>query len=170
MPQIHVCPLSLVADTVRSSGARTLLTLINRDTPVPRPPSIAAERHCFVAVSDIVTAQEGHILPAAEHVEEVLAVARGWDQAAPLLIHCWAGVSRSTAAAYISACALSESRCEFELARTLRERSPTATPNALMISVADALLGRNGRMVEAVGAIGRGRECYEGVPFALDLV
>ncbi len=170
MPQIYVCPLSLVAETVRSSGARTLLTLINRDTPVPRPAAIAADRHRFVAVSDIVTAQEGHILPAVEHVEEVVAVAREWDQAAPLLIHCWAGVSRSTAAAYISACVLSDTRCEFELARTLRERSPTATPNALMISVADTLLGRGGRMIEAVAAIGRGRECYEGVPFALDLV
>ena len=170
MPQIHVCPLSLVGDTVRDTGARTLLTLINRDTVVPRPAAIVPDRHYFIAVSDIVAAQEGHILPAEEHVEEVLAVARDWDRAAPLLIHCWAGVSRSTAAAFISACALSHNRCEFELARTLRERSPTATPNALMVSVADAILGRQGRMVEAVAAIGRGRDCFEGVPFSLDLV
>ena len=169
MPQIYVCPLSLVAETARRSGARTLLTLINRDTPVPRPEAIAVDRHCFVAVSDIVAAQDGHILPAEEHVEQVLGVARAWDQAEPMLVHCWAGVSRSTAAAYISACALSAERCEFELARTLRERSPTATPNSLMISVADRLLGRDGRMVAAIAAIGRGRECMEGVPFALDL-
>ena len=170
MPRLHVCPLSLVDDTVRATGARTLLTLINRHTPVPRPAEVAPEKHFFIAVSDIVTAHEGQILPAAEHVEQVLSVARAWDRAAPMVIHCWAGVSRSTAAAYISACALSPERCEFELARTLRERSPTATPNALMISVADAILGREGRMIEAVAAIGRGRDCYEGVPFPLDLV
>ena len=170
MPQIYVCPLAQIPNTVRESGARTLLTLINKGTRVPRPKEIAPERHKFVAISDIVAAQDGHIMPNEEHVQTVLAVARAWDQAEPLLIHCWAGVSRSTAAAYISACALSEDRCEFELARTLRERSPTATPNALMVSVADRLLGRNGRMIEAVASIGRGAECMEGVPFALDLV
>ncbi len=169
MPQIHVCPLSLVAETVRKTGARTLLTLINRNTAVPRPEAIAVEHHRFIAVSDITVAQEGHILPAEEHVDQVLAVARAWDRAAPMVIHCWAGVSRSTAAAYISACALDAAACEFDLARTLRDRSPTATPNSLMISVADRLLRREGRMVEAVAAIGRGQECFEGVPFALDL-
>lgn len=169
MPRIHVCPLSQVDATVRDSGARTLLTLINHATPVPRPAAVAADHHYFIAVSDIVAAQDGHILPAAEHVEKVLAVARDWDKAAPLVIHCWAGVSRSTAAAYIIACALSDAGREMELARALRERSPTATPNALMISVADALLGRDGRMVAAVAEIGRGRECMEGVPFALEI-
>ena len=170
MPQIHVCPLAQVPDKVRESGARTLLTLINKGTRVPRPAAIAPERHLFVAMSDIVVAQDGHILPADEHVEDLLAFVRAWDQAEPLLIHCWAGVSRSTAAAYIAACALSETRCEDEIARTLRQRSPTATPNALMVSVADRLLRRDGRMIAAVAAIGRGEDCLEGVPFALDLV
>lgn len=170
LPQIYVCPLAQIRRTVQESGARTLLTLINKGTPVPRPAEIAPERHRYVAISDIVEAQDGHILPGDAHVEEVIAVARDWDQTEPLLIHCWAGVSRSTAAAYIATCALSEARCEFELARTLRERSPTATPNALMIRVADRLLKRQGRMIEAVAGIGRGEDCFEGVPFALDLV
>jgi predicted protein tyrosine phosphatase len=169
LPQIYVCPLAQIPKTVRESGARTLLTLINKGTRVRRPKDIDADRHRFVAISDIVVAQDGHILPSDEHVEEVIAIARAWDQEAPLLIHCWAGVSRSTAAAYIAACALSETRCEFELARTLRERSPTATPNALMVKVADRLLKRDGRMIDAVAAIGRGEDCMEGVPFALDL-
>ncbi len=169
MPQIYVCPLAKIPETVRESGARSLLTLINSGTPVPRPREIPPERHRLVAISDITEAREGHILPAEEHVEEVIAFARAWDQAEPLLIHCWAGVSRSTAAAFITACALSESGREFTIARTLRARSPTATPNALMVSVADRLLGREGRMIEAVAAIGRGEDCFEGAPFALDL-
>jgi predicted protein tyrosine phosphatase len=170
LPQIYVCPLSQIAKTVRDSGAGTMLTLINHGTPVPRPKEILADRHRHIAVSDIVVAQEGHILPAEEHVEEVLAFARSWDQTHPLVIHCWAGVSRSTAAAYIAACALSEPHREKDLARMLRERSPTATPNALMIDMADRLLGRRGRMVDAIAAIGRGSDCMEGVPFALDLL
>ncbi len=169
MPQIHVCSLPKIADTVRATGARSMVTLINKDTPVERPSAIAPERHLFVSVSDIVVAEEGHILPAEAHLAELLAFVRAWDRRQPLVIHCYAGVSRSTAAAYITACALREDYCEFALARALRERSPTATPNAAMIALADRMLGRDGRMIEAVRAIGRGAECFEGVPFAFDL-
>ena len=94
---------------------------------------------------------------------------RGWDRSAPVVIHCYAGVSRSTAAAFIAACLLDETRSEMSIARDIRERSPTATPNALMVKIADRLLGRDGRMIEAVRSIGRGTDCYEGVPFSLDL-
>ena len=169
MSQIHVCPLSKIPATVRASGARSMLTLINEGTRVLRPKQIEAERHLFVAMSDIVLAEDGHILPAQVHVEEILAFVRGWDRQAPMVIHCWAGVSRSTAAAYIAACALDPTRDEAELAQTLRANSPTATPNTLMVEVADRLLARDGRMIAAISAIGRGAECFEGVPFALDL-
>jgi len=170
LPQIHVCPLSKIPDTVRSTGARTMVTLINRGTEVVRPPEIPETRHLFVAMSDIVLAEDGQILPADTHVETMLAFIRRWDRVDPLLIHCYAGVSRSTAAAFITACALNASRPEREIAQEIRARSPTATPNALMVEIADRVLGRDGRMIEAVREIGRGRDCYEGVPFALDLV
>ena len=169
MSQIHVCSLSKIADTVRATGARSMVTLINKDTPVERPREIAPERHLFVSVSDILVAEEGHILPAEAHLAELLTFVRAWDRRQPLVIHCYAGVSRSTAAAYITACALREDSCEFARARALRERSPTATPNAVMVALADRMLGRGGRMVEAIKAIGRGADCFEGVPFAFDL-
>ena len=169
MPSIHVCPLSRIPDTVRRSGARTMVTLINRGTEVVRPRQIAENRHLFVAMSDIVLAEDGHILPSDSHVETMIDFVRRWDRAAPLLIHCFAGVSRSTAGAFISACVLDTARPERDIAADIRARSPTATPNRLMVEIADRLLGRDGRMVEAVEAIGRGRECFEGVPFAIDV-
>lgn len=169
MPQIHVCPLSQIPDVVQACGARSMVTLINHGTPVARPEAIAATRHLLLSMSDIVAAEDGHILPAENHVKALIDFVREWDRGHPLLIHCYAGVSRSTAAAYITACALREDRCEFELARDLRARSPTATPNKLMVEIADGLLGREGRMIAAVDEIGRGTDCFEGVPFALDL-
>jgi len=169
MSNIHVCSLAKVPETLRSTGARTLITLINWETEVTRPPEIAPERHLHVAVSDIVEEVEGHILPSDSHVSELLAFVREWDRADPLLIHCWAGVSRSTAAAFIAACALSPESDEREIAQAIRQKSPTATPNARLVAVADAILGRGGRMADAVREIGRGYECDEGVPFALDL-
>jgi predicted protein tyrosine phosphatase len=57
---------------------------------------------------------------------------------------------------------------EEELAWGLREASPSATPNRLIVSHADRLLGREGRMLSAIERIGRGEQAYEGAPFFLD--
>ncbi|MCJ7527344.1 MAG: protein tyrosine phosphatase, partial [Methyloceanibacter sp.] len=97
----------------------------------------------------------------------LITFARDWDRQAPLLIHCWAGISRSTAAACISLCALNPEGSELELARTLRRASPTAYPNRLLVALADEILTRNGRMMTAVEDIGRGKLAEEAEVFAL---
>ena len=61
-------------------------------------------------------------------------------------------------------------RVEAELAQTLRALSPSATPNPRLIAVADALLERNGRMIEAIQSIGRGADAFEGTPFELKIM
>jgi predicted protein tyrosine phosphatase len=169
MPCLHVCPLSLLHSTVRDSGARSIVTLINPGTWVERPAEVAPDQHVFIGISDIVEPLEGHILPGHDHVARLLAFARRWNRRAPLVVHCYAGVSRSTAAAYIITCALNSRCSEFELADALRMASPTATPNARLVAVADEILARGGRMVAAIKAIGRGEDCFEAVPFRLDL-
>ena len=63
-------------------------------------------------------------------------------------------------------CMLKPQSDEEELAWHLRRLSPSASPNRLIVSHADALLGRDGRMIAAVDAIGRGCEASEGVPFS----
>ena len=169
MPILHVCPLSRLAETVASSGASHLVTLVNVGTPVVRPSTIAAEHHHIVGMSDITVPLDGHILPGQAHVAGFLEFVRGWDRARPLVIHCYAGISRSTAAAYTAACALAPERDEAEIADALRLAAPSATPNALFVSLADELLARGGRMSAAITAIGRGAEAFEGTPFRLAL-
>lgn len=169
MSRIHVCSIFKIADVAASSGARSLVTLINQDIIVHRPTTIMPERHLFVAVSDIIDEMDGQILPGETHVATLLDFVEKWDREDPLLIHCFAGISRSTAAAFISACALRPDRPEAEIAQTIRDVSPTATPNARLVAVADTMLGRKGRMIEAIERIGRGEDSAEGVPFALDL-
>ena len=88
---------------------------------------------------------------------------------ARVVIHCFAGISRSTAGAYVAACALNPARDEMTIARALRRASATATPNTRIVSLADRMLGRDGRMVAAIGSIGHGVMAYEGDPFRLDL-
>jgi len=169
MPTLHVSSLAKLHHTVASVRASHVVTLINVSTVVERPPGIAAERHLFLGMSDIVAAMDGHIVPAQEHVERFLGFIRAWDRQAPIVIHCWAGISRSTAGAFITACALAPQRPEDEIAQALRAASPSATPNARLVAIADALLERNGRMVAAVAAIGRGADAFEGAPFELAL-
>ena len=55
------------------------------------------------------------------------------------------------------------------LAALLRQRAPSATPNRRIVEIADRLLGRDGRMVAAIDAIGRGADAFEGTPFALEI-
>ncbi|OCC05722.1 protein tyrosine phosphatase [Labrys sp. WJW] len=168
--QINVCSLSRLDATVAATGARQILTLINAGTKVIRPDAVEEDRHLFLSMNDIVElAEEGQILPGEDHLSQLLAFVRAWDQATPLVVHCYAGVSRSTAAAFTAACALNPTLDEHELAQTIRRLSPTATPNRRIVALADVRLGRNGRMLAAIDAIGRGEDCFEGVPFALQL-
>lgn len=178
---IHVCSWRLVEATLEETGACHLVTLLSPAAPMVRPSAIAPHNHLHLLVADIVEPMEGHIAPEESHVRALLAFSEAWyhDEGggdghegrarAPLLIHCYAGVSRSTAAAFITACALQPQRDEHEIAAAIRAKSATATPNIRLVALADAVLGRGGRMVRAVEAIGRGRDCFEGLPFSLVL-
>ncbi len=169
MPRLHVCSLALIGETVALTGARSLVTLLSPGTAVDRPTEIAPERHLYLAVSDIVTPIPGQVLPERAHLDAFLDFVREWDRTEPMVIHCFAGVSRSTAAAFIAACALNPARDEFSVARAIRAASPTATPNARLVALADERLERGGRMTAAIVQIGRGEDCFEGTPFALEL-
>jgi len=166
---IHVCSLVRLHATVEETGARHVVSLMKDMELVRRPLTIADENHLRLAMDDISAPLDGYTAPAEEHLAELLAFVRGWDRAAPMVIHCYAGVSRSTAGAFVSACALNPKRAEAAIAGDIRRRSPTATPNIRIVAIADRMLGRKGRMVAAIEAIGPGIACSEGHPFRLDL-
>jgi predicted protein tyrosine phosphatase len=166
---IHVCSLARLHGMVEQTGARHVVTLLKDTHLVRRPNGIAPECHLILGVDDIAEPIDGYVCPAEEHVMDLVAFVRDWDRGAPLVMHCYAGISRSTAGAFISACALNPCRDEAEIAWSIRRASPTAMPNRRLVSLADRVLGRRGRMVAAVEAIGVGIGSYEGHPFRLDL-
>ncbi|MET0943637.1 MAG: protein-tyrosine phosphatase family protein [Mesorhizobium sp.] len=166
---IHVCSLTRLHSTVAATGAGRVVSLLSIGTAVERPGTVAEADHLLLSMHDIVDEQPDLVPPGRHHVEQLLEFARGWDRSKPLVVHCFAGISRSTAAAYIIAAALDPEREETELAATLRRASPSATPNSRLIALADGLLGRDGRMISAIAAIGRGADALEGVPFRLDV-
>jgi predicted protein tyrosine phosphatase len=166
---IHICSLSRLHRTVDETGARHVVTLLRDVHLVTRPESIAVDRHLVLGMDDIPEPADGYVAPGEEHVAKLIAFARAWDRSAPLVIHCYAGISRSTAGAFVTACALNPHRAELAIAQELRRRSATASPNRRIVSLADDLLGRNGRMVDAIGTIGAGLMTQEANPFRLDL-
>lgn len=167
---IHVCSLARMPATVSETGASHIVTLLRLTDRAKRPDHIAAENHLILGLDDIAEAIEGQTLPADEHVERLLAFAGEWDRKAPMVVHCFAGISRSTAAAFATACLLNPNRDEMQIARAIRDASPTAMPNTRIVAIADRILKREGRMVRAVEALGRGTEAMEGHPFRLDLL
>ncbi len=164
---ICVCSLSKLPAMTERLGASHVITLIREHEAIPTPAGIDVGNHLRVGINDIVTPGDGLIHPATEHVEAVLGFVRLWPRSSPIIIHCWAGISRSTAAAFITQCALDPDADPSALAWALRAASPTATPNRLMVALADDLLGARGRMVKAIAAIGAGNAAMEGEPFLL---
>jgi predicted protein tyrosine phosphatase len=166
---IHVCSLARLHETVEATGASHVVTLLRDTYLVTRPDGISAERHLILGLDDICDPMDGYICPAAEHVDHLIRFVHEWQREAPLVVHCYAGISRSTAAAFIGACTLNPERDEATIARALRGASPTATPNRRLVSIADRMLGRRGRMIAAIEGIGMGMTAYEGAPFRLEL-
>jgi predicted protein tyrosine phosphatase len=143
---IHVCSLARLHETVEDTGARHVVSLIGDEGNVVRPDSVAPENHLWLRLHDISAPLDGYIMPGEEHVADLIRFVRGWDRRAPMVVHCYIGI-----------------------AQALRRASPTATPNIRIVSLADKLLGRDGRMVAAIETIGRGNFAEEAAPFRLEL-
>ena len=164
---IIVGPLNKVQSLIDEHGVAHVVTLLAPNTPHDAPRGIAPDRHLKLFFHDIVEHMDGHIPPSATDAGRLIDFLSSWDRQDPMLIHCWAGISRSTAAAYTALCLFRPKADEEELALELRAASPSATPNRLIVSLADDVLGRNGRMVKAIAKIGRGADAFEGAPFVL---
>ena len=166
---IHVCSLADLPATVEATGARHILTVMGNVAKVIRPQSVLEANHLMISMDDIIEPADGFVAPSGEHVERALAFIRKWDREAPLVIHCYAGISRSTASAFMAACALNPHRDESSIARQIRAASPSAYPNRLIVTLADRTLGRDGRMVRALDDMGPGSMTVESRPFRVEI-
>jgi predicted protein tyrosine phosphatase len=104
-------------------------------------------RKLRLLVADVVT----ELGATEEDIRRIIRLAEGLrSDTGRVLIHCEAGVSRSSAAALIMyACWLGRGREQEAMKRVLSQR-PVAIPNRRMVELADRLLDRRGRLVEAL--------------------
>lgn len=147
--RIWVSSLALVHDIVAAAKPDRVVSLLAKADAFPAIAGYADDRHHKVQIDDIREEIEGYVAPSADHVRALVGFVKEWPRVEPLLIHCWAGVSRSTAAAYVAACLHNPDADEFEIADELSKASPTAFPNTRIVALADELLERGGRMAEA---------------------
>ena len=165
---IHVSSLNVLNSVTARLQNYDLLTLLSPGHPETDWSAFACTRHVRLAFHDIIEPMPGLTPPDRDMMQAVLDFGRSHEPSRPLLIHCWAGISRSSAAAFAIACDRNPG-FERDIANELRRRAPFVTPNRLMVRLADELLERDGRMIEAVEKIGRGAEAGEGTPYELPL-
>lgn len=166
---IYVCPLSLAPRLAKLNKVSHVVSLLDPLTPFPSIKEVG-ERHLCIEVHDIEEDEEGMDPLCTLRTKRILEFVGGWDRNQPILIHCYAGISRSTATAYITACAQNPGADEEEIALALRQASTNASPNRRFIAMADAELGRSGRMSRAIERIGRGASWYDigdNTPFSI---
>jgi predicted protein tyrosine phosphatase len=164
---IHISSLSALQSVAARLESYDLLTLLSPDHPETDWSEFACERHVRLAFHDIVEIRPGLTAPDRQMMQSILDFGRESGQR-PMLIHCWAGISRSSAAAFAILCDRNPG-FERDIAMELRRRAPSVTPNRLMVALADDLLQRQGCMTAAIEAIGRGAEAAEGEPYQLPL-
>jgi predicted protein tyrosine phosphatase len=162
---IIVCGLQAAQTQIDLHNAKSVIGILGPDMPHPNYNNI--ENHLKLTFNDINADTSGLISPGEQDAKRLIAFVECWDQQKPMLIHCWAGISRSTASAFAALCILRPQQDEIEIAQELRRASPSATPNRLITKHVDQILGRHGRMSAAVESVGRGANAYEGAPFTL---
>jgi predicted protein tyrosine phosphatase len=152
MSRLHVCSLADMPGYASELRPGRVITLLQPEWQPPTPSEIDPENHYRVVINDITEPSEDQILPTREHVEGLVGFLRA-SRESSLLVHCYAGVSRSTAAALI-AMVLDAPGRERDAARAMRSAAPYAQPNRLIIRHADELLDRRGALVAALAVMG----------------
>jgi predicted protein tyrosine phosphatase len=141
-----------------AAGVTHVLSIL--DPEWPDPPAFAEfapHRRLSLRFHDIIEPQPGRLAPTREDVARLLAYGRELQvpPGSHLLVHCHAGVSRSTASAALILAQADPDRPAAEVLEAVSRIRPRAWPNLRILEFGDALLGRNGEIVAAAPAIYR---------------
>jgi predicted protein tyrosine phosphatase len=167
---IIVCPLSQLRVQVSLHAPSRVISVLDPGDDFPDLGAEWEQRHLKLAFHDAHHEGFGITLASPGHIAELVAFLEEWNGDGTLLVHCRAGIGRSTATAFVAACVRQPGVPELDLARHLRAVAPLSRPNEKIVHLADVALGRGGRMSAAIAQTGRGLpwiDVMEGVPFEL---
>ncbi|MDP6352080.1 MAG: protein-tyrosine-phosphatase [Alphaproteobacteria bacterium] len=151
--RLSICGLDELA-ALAGAGISHVVSIL--DPEWPDPEAFAAypdHRRETFRFDDVIYERPGYVWPRRADIENILRFAGRLPGEAVhhLLIHCHAGVSRSTAAAVIVMAALNGGR-EAEMFDLIDGLRPRSWPNSLMIGLADEMLDRDGALLGAMRA------------------
>ena len=150
---LTVCGLEEIAG-FRAAGVTHVLSIADPGTPAETYfDGFAPHRRLDLRFHDIIDERPGEILPTPGHVASILefgeAMAAEGESLRHLLVHCHLGISRSTAS-MLMLIAQRHPGDEAAAVAKLAAIRPIAWPNTLMIEYAEAALGTQGRLHEAL--------------------
>jgi predicted protein tyrosine phosphatase len=146
-----------------------VLSILDPGSPEPRAfGDFDPHERLELRFHDVIEAGAGWTAPDRQHVEGLLAFGRRLTEVQDphLLVHCHAGVSRSTAAAALILAQARPDRPADEALHTVVRRRPRAWPNLRIIELGDGLLGRRGEIIEATRTLYR--RVLEREPWLID--
>ena len=156
LPMIIIASRSVASRHLMSrSRSRAIACLVSIGEPGEQPPSgyqrIARRLRLEFADADVETAEAP--CATADDIRRLVGFAATVATApGKTLIHCQAGISRSTAAAYIVLAVILGPGREAEALEAMLAAAPLASPNRWMVQLADDALGRGGRLLAALSA------------------
>jgi predicted protein tyrosine phosphatase len=149
-----------------------VISVLDPDMPFPDLGPSFMGRHLRLSFHDAHFPEPGLVLASADHAAALVGFLDQWKSGESLLVHCRAGIGRSTATAFVAACHRNPGVPELEIARELRRVAPLARPNAKVIALSDAHMNRQGRMIAAFETTFQSLpwvDVAEGVPFELSI-
>jgi predicted protein tyrosine phosphatase len=151
---LTICGLEEL-DGHSARGVTHVLSILDPHWPAPAAfQAFDPHRRATLHFHDAIEPGPGVVLPEVADVDAILSFGRDLgDDPGHLLIHCHAGISRSTAAMMMILAQAFPREDEAGVAERLIGIRPQAWPNARMIGFADERLGRNGRLSAAANEI-----------------
>jgi predicted protein tyrosine phosphatase len=148
------------------SGITHVLSILDPGWPEPEPlRQFDLNRRLKLNFHDVIEPIAGWIAPERWDVELLLAFGRNLDEETGdgglkpsdthLLVHCHAGLSRSTASAILLLAQREPHRAALDIVSHIIRLRPRAWPNLRIIEIGDELLGRDGEIITSVGMLYR---------------
>jgi len=150
---IIVSSLEFAEEAFRQHQPAYVVSILDVDEPTPPAFDTLPPANHIKLIGNCARADDDNCGDRSKRCDKILDLAKRWSEDgknSPILIHCNEGAARSMAVAYILMCAIDHTHCEKDIAARLRTAAPHADPNLLLVSEADAALGREDRMIEAI--------------------
>lgn len=151
-----VCSKSQVKKHVKRVEATHLITLLDPWDRIWRPSRILRENHLMLGFEDEEDPAAKYA-PKEEHCRIILEFGNKLPDNSITVVHCFAGMCRSTAAALALYIQKHGIESAWHAKQWLREDRPQAMPNMLMAKYFDKLLNCNGEFVVLCDKINNGR-------------